>query len=129
MINDPLANTLSLIMNYEKIGKSECIIRPVSKVIKQVLKVMNESGYIGQFVETKDNKGGFLTLDLLGMVNNCGVIKPRYSSKKGDFEKYEKMYLPSKNVGILIVSTTKGILTHTESKKKGLGGRLIAYCF
>ena len=49
--------------------------------------------------------------------------------KKADFEKFERRYLPAKDMGILIVSTPAGIMTHVEAKKKGLGGRLLAYCY
>ncbi len=66
---------------------------------------------------------------LLGKVNKCGAIKPRFSVKKGGFEKFEKRYLPAKNFGMIIVSTSKGLMMHDEAKKKGLGGRLISYVY
>ena len=62
-------------------------------------------------------------------VNDCKVIKPRYSISVDDFEKWEKRYLPAKGFGILIVSTTKGIMTHEEAKEKHVGGKLLAYAF
>jgi small subunit ribosomal protein S8 len=46
-----------------------------------------------------------------------------------EYEKFEKRFLPAKGVGVLIVSTIKGIMTHEEAKGKTLGGRLIAYCY
>jgi small subunit ribosomal protein S8 len=129
MLNDPLANALSVILNSEKIGKSECMIKPISKLIKEVLKVMKENGYIGEFKEVEDGKGGYIKINLLGMINKCGVIKPRYSSEKDNYEKFEKRYLPAKDIGIIFVSTTEGIMTHYAAKKKGIGGRLLAYCY
>ena len=128
-MNDPLASCLSKIMNAEKIGKMECIIKPVSKDIKRVLTIFNEKGYIGKFKEVADGKGGYLVLNLLGNINKCGVIKPRFSSKKNEFEKWEKRYLPAKGFGFLIVSTPKGFMLHSEAKEKGTGGKLIAYCY
>lgn len=129
MLNDSLASALSLIMNAESSGKKECIIKPVSKVITDVLKVMSDKGYIGSFERVEDGKGGYLKLNLLGMINKCNVIKPRYSVKKLNFEKFEKRYLPSKDFGIIIVSTTKGIMSHTDAKEKNIGGRLLSYCY
>ena len=129
MLNDPLANVLSLILNNEQIGKSECLIKPVSKVIKEVLRVMKENGYIGDFNEVKDSRGNYINLSLIGSINKCGVIKPRYSVKNNEFEKFERRYLPAKDVGILLLSTSKGIMTHYESKVKKIGGRLLAYCY
>lgn len=129
MLNDPLANVFSVVLNSEKTGKNECVIKPISKVIKEVLKVMKEGGYIGEFSETEDGKGGYIKINLLGMINKCGVIKPRYSSKVGEYEKFEKRYLPAKDFGVIFVSTTHGIMTHYDAKKKGIGGRMMGYCY
>ena len=51
MLNDPLAATLSKIMNAEKRSKKLVTVKPVSKVIKQVLQIMKDNGYIGEFKE------------------------------------------------------------------------------
>ncbi len=128
-LNDPLANALSKMLNSELIGNETCIIKPVSKTVKEVLKKMQENNYIGGFAEIEDGKGGFLRLNLVGRINKCGAIKPRFAVKKNDFEKFEKRFLPAKNFGIIIVSTPKGIITHAEAKEKGTGGKLIAYCY
>ena len=129
MLNDPLANVMSLIFNNELIGKSECLLKPVSKIVKEILSIMKENGYVGSFEEFKDSRGNYIKLNLVGGVNKCGVIKPRYSVKHDDFEKFERRYLPAKDIGILFISTPKGIMTHYESKSKKTGGRLLAYCY
>lgn len=129
MLNDNLANALGAIYNSEKAGKEKCIIRPLSKVTMAVLGIMKEHNYIRDLTEVKDRKGGLITVSLAGNINKCGVIKPRFSVKTKDFEIYEKRFLPSKDFGFLIVSTPKGIMTHLEAKEKGIGGRLIAYCY
>jgi len=49
--------------------------------------------------------------------------------QKGNYEKFEKRYLPAKDFGMIIVSTNQGIMTHIEAKEKGLGGRLLAYVY
>lgn len=129
MLNDPLANTMSLILNNELIGKSECLIKPGSKIIKDILKVMKDNGYIGDFKESEDSRGNYIKLNLNGSINKCGVIKPRYSVKSNEFEKFERRYLPAKDIGILFVSTPNGIITHYDAKSKKTGGRLLAYCY
>ena len=129
MLNDPLANTMSLMLNNELIGKSECLIKPDSKIIKEILKVMKDNGYIGEFKEIEDGRGNYIKLNLTGNINKCGVIKPRYSVKNNEFEKFERRYLPAKDIGILFVSTPKGIMTHYDAKSKKTGGRLLAYCY
>lgn len=129
MLNDTLANTLSVINNYDKSGKIECLINPSSKIIKKVLEVLNAEGYIGSYEIVTEARGGVLKVNLLGKVNKCCVIKPRFSVKINEFEKFEKRYLPAKGVGCLIISTPKGVFSHEEAKKKGIGGRLLAYAY
>lgn len=129
MLNDPLANVLSYINNHEKLGRKEITIANNSKVIRKVLDILNSHNYVGTYAEIEDGKGKLLNINLLGNVNKIGVIKPRFNVKKGDYEKFEKRYLPAKDFGVLIVSTSKGMMTHNEAKEKGLGGRLICYCY
>lgn len=129
MLNDPLANMMSLILNNGLIGRSECLIKPVSKVIKEILAVMKENGYIADIKEVEDSRGNYIKLSLTGSINKCGVIKPRYSVKSNNYENFERRYLPAKDIGILIVSTPAGIMTHHNAKSKKTGGRLLAYCY
>jgi len=128
-LNDPLSNVLSQINAYEKVGKKEIITRNNSKIIKKVLSLMQEHKYLGGFEEIKDSKGDLLKIFLIGAINKTSVVKPRFSVQKDTYEKFEKRFLPAKDFGILIVSTPKGIITHTEAKNKGIGGRLISYCY
>ena len=128
-LNDTLANSLSYIMNVEKIGAKECIIKPSSKVIKKVLDVMHDFGYIGEVVETETTRGKQITVSLLGRINNCNVVKPRFSVSLDNFTKYEKRFLPAKDFGIIIVTTNKGIMTHNQAKELQIGGKLLAYCY
>lgn len=129
MFNDPLAAALAKVLNAEKVGKREVLIKPASSMIKRVFTIMNEQGYIGSFEEMDDGRGGVLKVHLLGNINKCGVIKPRFSTAKHEFEKWEKRYLPAKDFGMIVVSTPQGLVTHNLAKDKQTGGRLIAYCY
>lgn len=129
MLNDPLADALTLIKNAEIAGKLECEVRPASKLVGHVLKVMQERGYIGPFEFVDDNAGGKFRVKLVGHINNCGVIKPRHAIKKMDFEKWEARYLPAQDFGTLIVTTTAGVISHYSAKEIGTGGKLLAYVY
>lgn len=129
MLNDTLASALSNITNAEKIGRIECYFRPCSKLIMNIFNILNKEGYVGKYEVINDTKGRLLKINLLGKINKVGVIKPRFSIKKDNFEKFEKRFLPAKDFGILIVSTSKGLMTHNEAKEKKIGGKLIAYCY
>ena len=82
MLNDPLASALSRMKNAEMKGKGICMIQPSSKLIEGVLSLLKEKGYIGEFEYIEDGKAGVFQVKLLGNINNCGVIKPRYPVKK-----------------------------------------------
>ncbi|HYD03497.1 MAG TPA: 30S ribosomal protein S8 [Alphaproteobacteria bacterium] len=129
MLNNPLANVLSYINNHEKLGRKEILVGNNSKFIRQVLTLLNENGYVGEFVEIDDGKGKLLSIQLVGAVNKIGVITPRFNVQKDNYEKFEKRYLPAKDFGVMIVSTSKGLMTHIQAKEQGLGGKLICYCY
>lgn len=129
MLNDPLADALSRIKNAETAGKAEVQIGPASKLIGHVLDVMKEAGYIGGYDFIDDGKSGKFNVTLVGHINDCGVIKPRYSIKKTEFDKWESRYLPAQDFGALIMSTTQGVVPGHEAKVQGLGGRLLAYVY
>ena len=129
MNNDPLANALSAILNHEKVGKKEIMINPTSKIILNVLKILQANMFVGSIDKVTDARGGIAKLNLLGNINKCGVIKPRFSVGWENFEKFEKRYLPAKAMGIIIISTPKGMMTLDEARKKQIGGKLIAYCY
>lgn len=129
MEHDPLSRALSAMKNAEARGKSVVIVKPASKVIKAVLTLLKKEGYVKDFKFIDDKKGGIFEIDLAGTINNVGAIKPRFSVKLKDYEKFEERYLPAKDFGRLIISTPSGVLTHIEAKKKKLGGVLIAYVY
>ncbi|MDV0446721.1 30S ribosomal protein S8 [Methanosarcinaceae archaeon Ag5] len=126
---DPLADALSVIKNAENVGKTNCVIRPASKIIGNVLNVMKEGGYIESFEFVEDGKAGVYEVKLAGSINDCGAIKPRYSIGVDGFEKWEKEYLPAKNFGVLVLTTSLGVLSHNEAREKNVGGKLLAYVY
>jgi len=128
MRHDTLADVMITIKNAEMVGKKDCIT-PASNLAKEVLKLMQKNKYIGVFEFIDDGKSGKFNVGLVKRINRCNVIKPRYSVKSDELEKYEKRYLPAKGFGILILTTSKGVMTHKEAKKKHLGGKLLAYVF
>lgn len=126
---DPLADAISAIKNAEMVGKRECTVKPASKLIGSVLRVMKENGYIEEFEFVDDNKSGMFRVRLFGRINNCGVIRPRFSVKRREFEKWEKRHLPARDFGILIVSTPEGVMSHKKAIERNLGGVLLAYVY
>jgi len=120
---------MSVMKNASSIGKSECKIQPSSKLIGRVLKVMQDHGYISQFEYVEDGRAGQFRVMMKGAINNCGVIKPRYSVKANDLERFEARFLPAQDFGVLIISTTEGVITQARAKELGIGGKLLAYVY
>ena len=126
---DPVANGLTAIKNAEMVRKKEVVICPASKLLGAILRVMQKHGYIGEVEYIDDGRAGKFRVQLLGRINKCGAIKPRFPVRKDEFEEWEKRYLPARDIGILIVSTPQGVMSHREAKKLGIGGRLVAYVY
>jgi small subunit ribosomal protein S8 len=128
MRHDLISDVLSSIKNGDRYGKKE-IFTPVSSLIKNILLIMQKNGYIGDFEYIDDKKGGKFRIQLLGKVNDCNAVRPRVSVRNGEYEKYEKRFLPASDMGFIIVSTSKGLLSHDKAKEKGLGGVLIGFVY
>ena len=129
MMHDPLAMALSNIKTAERTGKPQCLITPISTVLLKVLDLMKTHGYVGSYDILEDGRGKLLRLHLLGAINDVGAVKPRFSVSFRAFEKFEKRYLPAKDFGLLLVSTSQGIMTHQEAKQKSLGGVLLSFIY
>lgn len=129
MQHDVIADALSSLKNAKRAGKEKVKIKPASNLLKNVLKVMQKYRYVGNFEFIENKRGGEIIVDLSKNLNECNVIKPRFYVKKDEFIKYEKRYLPARPMGILIVSTPEGVMSHKEAVEKGIGGSLIAYVY
>ena len=128
MRHDTISDVLSAIKNGDGIGKNEILV-PFSKLSKEILLLMQKKGYIGNFEEIENNRGNLFKVYLLGKINNCGSIRPRFSVKSDEYEKWERRFLPASDVGFLIITSSHGIMIHEEAKKKGLGGTLLAFVY
>ena len=124
-----LSNLFTTLYNNEMRRKRECIILSSSKFASEVLRVMQKSRYIGEFEQVDDGRSGKFRIQLLAKINKCGIITPRFSVKKDRYLTWERQFLPSYNMGILIVSTSKGIMSHHDAQEQGLGGALIGYVY
>lgn len=128
MANDPLADALNTIKTHEMFSKQSCEVKP-SKLVRETLKILQRRGFIGDFEFVDDGKTGYFRIKLLGKVNACAAVKPRFAVKKSEWISWESKFLPGVGFGLFVVSTPLGLMTNEEAKEKGLGGRLIAYVY
>jgi len=125
---DKFADAINKIKTNENIGRASCILDS-TKFIKAVLDIMKREGYIEDYEEFKEDKFKKIRVKLLNRINDIGVIKPRYAIAADEIISQESKYIPSKDFGILILTTPQGLMTNKEAKAKNIGGRLVAYVY
>jgi len=126
-MTDPIADLLTRLRNAQLAGNKTTIIEPASKIKLNILKLLKREGYLENIdVKSKDNKP-FYEVDLK-YVNK----KPAISALVRVSRPGQRVYTKKGNVpyilqgfGLAVVSTSKGLMTDKEARKKGLGGELI----
>ena len=129
MLQDPLGDTLNKIKAHENRRRKEVILNPTSNLIQDVLATLQKAQYIGEVERIEDGKGGKFRVQLLGRINKCAVIRPRFPVKHADITNWEKKYLPAVDFGILVMTTPEGVMSQREAHDSGIGGRLLAYVY
>lgn len=124
MSQDIVADALNQMMNGKKAGKKQVTISKHTRLLTSVMAIGKLKGYV------KDYKieGNTIQIDF-GKFNFCKAVKPRYLVKAKDIEKYVRRYLPARDMGVVLVSTNQGLMTHQIAQEKNLGGSIIAYFY
>ena len=126
MSQDIVADALNMIRNAKMARKNSVKIKRISNLLIEILKIMKQQGAIKRYKIDGETKTVQLTI---GELFDCKAVKPRFTVKKEDVEKYRRRYLPARNVGTLIISTNKGLMTHEEIESEKIGGCLVAYFY
>jgi len=126
MSQDIVADALNMIKNAKNARKEVVKIDRISNLLIEILKIMKQKGAIKKY--KIDSKGKSVEITI-GDLSQCKSIKPRFSVDKGQIEKYRRRYLPSRNIGTVIISTNRGLVTHEEAQEEGIGGSLIAFFY
>ncbi len=124
MSQDIVADVLNQIMNTKRARKNSVVVKRYSKVLLGVLAIGKLKGYIKSY----KIEGNDLAIEF-GKLNSCKAVKPRYVVKANTIDKYVRRYLPARNMGVLIISTSQGLMTHQTAEEKNIGGSVVAYFY
>ena len=126
MSQDIVADALNMMKNAKKARKEVVVVKRMSNLLIEILKIMKQKKAIKKYKINSNEKTIEITLNNL---SECNAIKPRFTVNKSQIEKYQRRFLPARDIGILIISTNKGLMTHEEAMKENVGGCLIAYFY
>ncbi len=126
MSHDVVADALNMVRNAQRARKDTVKVKRISNLLIEILKIMKQKGAIKKYKINAKEKSIEIVIDNLA---ECKAIKPRFTCNVDQIEKYRRRYLPARNLGTMIISTNKGLLTHEEAIEEKIGGCLIAYFY
>jgi len=127
MITDPIADMLSRIRNAQAVKKSEVSL-PFSRLKFELAKILKHENYLESVEKQEEAKFPQLKIVLKYDENKQPAITNiKRVSKPGKRIYVSKNNIPIvlNNLGILIISTSSGLMTSKEAKRKGVGGEIL----
>jgi len=130
LVTDPIADMLTRIRNANMV-KHQIVKIPATKISKAIALILKEEGFIENFEIYNEKSFSYLLLSLKykGKSREPVICKLERVSKPG-----LRVYVNSKqlpvvlsNLGIAIVSTSKGVMTNLKAKELKVGGEILCY--
>ena len=128
-ITDSIADMLTRIRNANS-AKHDTVQIPASNIKKSIAQILVDEGYVKSFKVIEDGKQGIIEIALKYGPNKSQVITGlRRVSKPGlrIYSNCEDMPKVQNGLGIVILSTSKGIMTDKDARKANVGGEVLAY--
>ena len=94
-----------------------------------IVKLMQKRNYIGDFEVVDDRRGGKVVIELLGRINKCGVISPRFDIGVTEYEKVVANLLPSRQFGYIVMTTNIGIIDQEKARRRHVGGKILGFFY
>ncbi|MCC5915552.1 MAG: 30S ribosomal protein S8 [Balneolaceae bacterium] len=127
MHSDTISDFLTRIRNAQRAGHRRVDI-PASKIKRAMTKILVDKGYINKYIDIQDGKQGVLRLFLKYDAYGQPVIKEMKRISKPGLRKYsntESLPKSYNGLGIVIVSTSRGVMTDKEARKLNVGGEVL----
>ncbi len=124
---DPIADMLTRVRNAINVQKN-AVSLPHSKAKEAVARLLKETGFVKEVSVTDLSVGKQLHIVINGEDENARITEIKRLSKPGrrHYSNVREIPTVKRGRGIIIVSTSKGLLTGEQAKKQGVGGELIA---
>lgn len=128
MQHDTLSDAFASINNAAEIEAERASVAPATNLVKNVLIELQQKGYVGVFELVEDGKGGEFRVEV-DSINEIEPVKPNFHVSAEEYSEYAKRFLPARGFGHLIVTTSKGVMTHEEAEEKNVGGKLLGFVY
>jgi small subunit ribosomal protein S8 len=128
-VSDPIADMLTRVRNASRARHTEVVV-PASRTKREIARILKEEGFIADVREERDGPGSILRLQLKYVDGKVPVVSGLKRISKPGLRVYaQKTEIPRVlgGLGIVIVSTSKGIMTGSQAKQAQLGGEILAY--
>ncbi|BAK81773.1 30S ribosomal protein S8 [Candidatus Arthromitus sp. SFB-rat-Yit] len=129
VMTDPIADLLTRIRNAN-MARHETLEVPMSKIKKEILKILLNEGYIKSYEDYNDGIVPMCKISLkYGRNKEKVIVGLKKISKPGLRVYCKKDNIPRvlSGLGVAIISTSKGMMVDREARKQGLGGEVICY--
>ena len=127
MHSDTISDYITRIRNAQQAGHRRVDV-PASKLKRAITKILVDKGYVSRYIDIEDNKQGVLRLFLKYDAYGKPVIKELKRISKPGLRKYKPSdELPKTygGLGIVIISTSQGVMTDKEARKLNVGGEVL----
>ena len=128
-VSDPIADMLTRVRNASRARHTEVIV-PASRTKREIARILKEEGFIADVSEERDGPTILLRLQLKYVDGKVPVVSGLKRISKPGLRVYaRKTDIPRVlgGLGLVIVSTSKGIMTGSQAKQAQLGGEILAY--
>ena len=128
-ISDPIADMLTRIRNASRAHHAEVVV-PASRTKREIARILKAEGFIADVQEDKDGTVAILRLQLKYVDGKVPVVSGLKRISKPGLRVYaRKTDIPRVlgGLGIVIVSTSQGIMTGAQARRAQLGGEVLAY--
>jgi small subunit ribosomal protein S8 len=126
-MTDPIADMLTRLRNACRAKHKEVEI-PASKTKRRIAEILLENNYISKVEFTDDSKQGILRLGLNYAPSGQSIITGLKRLSRPGLRLYydkEQIRRMTRHMGMLIVSTSSGVMTDAEARKMGIGGEIL----